>query len=63
MRNHDGQQLQNDRSADVRHNAEGEHRQPFQGPSREHVEQTQQPFFGTRKKEARATASIPGVGT
>ena len=43
IRPDDGQQLQDDRRRDVRHDPEGEDRQPAQVPSGEQIEKAEQP--------------------
>lgn len=50
VRNHHGQQLQDNGGADVRHDAQREHGQPFKGASGEHVENIQQRSLGPIKK-------------
>ena len=46
MRNHDGQKLQDDRGADVGHNAQGEYRQLAESAAGEHVKEPEKSPLG-----------------
>jgi hypothetical protein len=42
IRDDDGEKLEDDRSADIGHDAQGENRKPLQGTSREHIDEAEE---------------------